>query len=171
MLLDDSLKEALNPWMDPDFLRCPIPIRRYTFSDSTDASLDAYIEVLLPHSVRSLWPLGWVGMSMYWKELKAVVYLSLISFQDQLKGHCSESFLTALACIRKEGSLASESLWDLSKDLLLFAQSKDISLYPVHLRRRLKVLADKALRVGVISTEWSLDLGSFERICEVWEFL
>ena len=87
MLLDDSLKEALNPWMDPDFLRCPIPIRRYTFSDSTDASLDAYIEVLLPHSVRSLWPLGWVGMSMYWKELKAV-HLSLIRFQDQLKGHC-----------------------------------------------------------------------------------
>ena len=58
VLLDDSLKEALNPWMDPDFLRCPIPIRRYTFSDSTDASLDAYIEVLLPHSVRSLWPLA-----------------------------------------------------------------------------------------------------------------
>ena len=85
---------------------------------------------------------------MYWKVLN-VVHLSLISFQDQLKGHCSESFLTALACIRKEGSLASESLWDLSKNLLLFAQSKDISLYPVHLRR-LNVLADKASRVGLM---------------------
>ena len=31
--------------------------------------------------------MGWVGMSMYWKELKAV-HLSLIRFQDQLKGHC-----------------------------------------------------------------------------------
>ena len=140
------------------------------FNDSTDASLEAYIGVLLPHSVRSPRPPEWEGSSMFWKVLN-VVHLSLISFQDQLKGHCSESFLTALACIRKEGSLASESLWDLSKNLLLFAQSKDISLYPVHLRRRLKVLADKALRVGLISTEWSLDLGSFERICEVWEFL
>ena len=133
------------------------------FNDSTDASLDAYIGVLLPHSVRSPRPLEWEGSSMYWKVLN-VVHLSLISFQDQLKGHCSESFLTALACIRKEGSLASEALWDLAKDLLLFAQSKDISLYPVHMRRRLNVLADKASRDGPISMEWSLDRDSFKRI-------
>ena len=112
----------------------------------------------------------WVNMSMNWKELKAV-HLSLIKFQDQLKGHCvrvlSDS-MTALACLRKEGSLASTALWDLSKDLLLFAQSRDISLYPVHLRGRLNVLADKASRNNLISTEWSLDRSSFERICQVW---
>ena len=172
VLLDDSLREALIPWMDPDFLRCPIPIRRHPFSKTlmTDASLDAWSGILLPHSVRGPWPPEWEGMSMNWKELKAV-HLSLIRFQNQLKGHCvrilSDS-TTALACIRKEGSLASEALWDLAKDLLLFAQSKDISLYPVHLRGRLNVLADKASRDGLISTEWSLDRGSFKRICEVW---
>ena len=112
--LDSSLKKALLPWMNLSFLRRPIPIRRPSFSKTlmTDASLDGWSGVMFPHSVRGPWPSEWTHRSMNWKELKAV-HLSLIKFQHLLQGHgirVLTDSTTTLACIKKEGSLASQAL-------------------------------------------------------------
>ena len=92
---------------------------------------------------------------MNWKELKAV-HLSLIFFQEELEGSrvkvLSDS-MTALSCVRKEGSLASVALGDLTEEICLFLDETDISILPIHLKGKINVLADQGSRRGPISIE------------------
>ena len=73
--------------------------------------------------------------------------------------------MTALACIRHQGSVHSGDLYFLSKEILEFCQAQGISLVPVHLSGILNVLADQGSRQGPIVTEWSLDRYTFLQIC------
>ena len=164
-----ELREALVPWADPDFLSTPIPMKPRAFNMTlmTDASEDAWGGILQPQKATAAWPIEWQGMSMNWKELKAI-HMSIQVFQERLRGQCVRVLsdnMTALACLRREGSLASEALWFLSMELLTFAQEQEISLVPVHLKGKLNVLADQASRNRLISTEWRLDPHSFRRCC------
>ena len=71
------------------------------------------------------------------------------SFPRRRRGQCVRILLdnmTALACLRREGSLASEALLSLSMELLTYAQEREISLVPVQLKGKLNVLADLASR-------------------------
>ena len=105
---------------------------------------------------------------MNWKELKAV-HLSLMLFQEELEGSrvrvLSDS-MTALSCLRKEGSLVSTALGDLTEEICLFLEESDISILPIHLKGKINVLADQGSRRGPIPTEWSLDDNSFLWCCQ-----
>ena len=116
--------------------------------------------------MRGVWDTAQRAMSINWLELKAI-HLSLIHFMPLLKGRCVSlraDNSTALACIRRQGSLASPALWDLSREILTLAWSRNVRLVPRHLRGVLNVLADKASRKSPVSTEWSLDQESFEAL-------
>ena len=96
----------------------------------------------------------WQGMSINWKELKAI-HMSILVFQKWQRGQCvriRSDNMTALACLRREGSLASEALLSLSMELP-YAQEQEISLVPVQLKGKLNGLADLASRNRLISTE------------------
>ena len=167
---DALLREALHPWAVRSFLESSVPIQLGCPSRvlMTDASLDGWGGVLLPHQVRGSWDSFQRQQSINWLELKAI-HLSLLHFLPLLEGRCvslRSDNMTALACIRKQGSLISPELWSLSREVLELALQSGIRLVPQHLRGVLNVLADKASRETPISTEWSLDGPSFQSLCD-----
>ena len=150
-----ELREALVPWADPDFLSTPIPMKQKAFNITlmTDASEDAWGGILQPQKATAAWPMEWQGMSMNWKELKAI-HMSILVFQERRRGQCVRILsdnMTALAYLKREGSLASEALLSHSMELLTYAQEQEISLVPVQLKGKLNVLADLASRSRLIS--------------------
>ena len=170
--LDVDFGVLLAPWTRRAFLsqsmtmRLPAP----TVDIMTDASLDGWSGLLLPHRKEGSWGLESLGMSMNWMELKAI-HLTILFFADHLRGRSVRVLsdnTTALACLRRQGSLASEHLLDLSGQILERCRSLRVCLAPVHIRGVLNVLADKGSRDTAISTEWSLDPRSFWWICDLW---
>ena len=175
--LDGDLREALSPWMDLEFLESSVPIQQPSpqLRLMTDASGDGWGGVLqLPSGVcleeSGVWPEELLVHSMNWLELKAIL-CSIQAFLPHLRGKCIgllSDNRTALSCLKRLGSLASLSLWSLSRDIFLLCRSQKISLSPSHLKGVLNVLADKASRRTPIVTEWSLDDQSFQALCLEW---
>ena len=167
---DLELREALRPWADRAFLESSVPMQQGCPSRvlMTDASMWGWGGVVAPHQVCGSWDRVQRTRSINWLELKAI-HLSLLHFRPLLEGKCVSlraDNTTALACIRKQGSLISPELWDLSREILILAWQSNIRLVPQHLRGVLNVLADKASRESPVSTEWSLDQLTFESLCE-----
>ena len=167
--LNQDLRKVLRIWLREDFLqsRVPMHIPSPSLELMVDASLYGWCGLLLPRQVHEEWPVSLYQESMNWKELQAI-YLTVIHFLPQLGGKAVRVWTdnwTALACIRRQGSLHSPKLWNLTKELLEFCVLHQITLVPSHLQGILNVLADKGSRQGPISTEWSLDPDSFHEIC------
>ena len=124
LVVDEEFREAFLPWAREEFLRTPISFvnARATKELMTDASEDGWAGVLLPNILWGDWPQEWKNQSMNWNELKAV-HLALTLFHEELEGSCvmvlSDS-MTALSCLRKEGSLASVALGNLTEEICLF---------------------------------------------------
>ena len=170
VVTDAGLRGALRPWANRSFLESSVPVQQGCPSRvlMTDASLEGWGGVLLPHQVQGRWNARQKNQSINWLELKAI-HLSLLHFLPLLEGRCvslRSDNVTALSCIRKQGSLVSPELWSLSREVLVLALQSGIRLVPQHLRGVLNVLADKASRDGPISTEWSLDILSFQTLCD-----
>ena len=169
VFLDQDLKEALSPWLNLEFLEQPVPmnVSDPTVDIMTDASDYGWSGVTLPYIVEGHWTQEECILPICWRELKAILE-TIYHFADLLRGKSvrvlSDS-MTALACIRHQGSVHSGDLYLLSKEILEFCQAQDISLVPVHLRGVLNVLADQGSRLGPIVTEWSLDRYTFLQIC------
>ena len=174
MELAEDLRLALLPWSNPTFLKASIPIQIPITSLTlmTDASEKGWSGVLQPLLVEGSWSKLQLQNSMNWLELKAI-HLSLQAFFPQIRGCCislRSDNQTILSCIKKQGSLASQELWSLSREILEFCLEHEIFLSPRHIRGVLNVLADKGSRRVPISTEWSLDNQSFLEFCEEWGF-
>ena len=136
----------------------------------TDASLFGWSGVLLPYRVEGEWPQSLWYHSMNWKELQAIL-LTVLHFLPRLKGRVVKVWsdnMTALACIRRQGSAHSPALLELASSLLILCHRHNITLIPSHIQGVHNVLADSGSRRGPISTEWSLDPHSFEEICSLW---
>ena len=106
---------------------------------------------------------------MNWKELRAI-FLTLSYFADQLQGKTVRVLsdnTTAIACLRRQGSLVCPFLWNLTRDILELCQVRGITLVPVHLRGVLNVLADGLSRSTPLSSEWCLDRPTFVWICQL----
>ena len=164
VVIDDAFREALLPWADRAFLEASVPIK--VGPPSLVLMTDA---VVPPFQARGSWTSELKTMSINWLELKAV-HLGLRHFLPLLKGHSVSlraDNMTALSCVRKQGSLASPALWSLSREILLLAWRSDVHLIPQHLKGVLNVLADKASRDAPVSTEWSLDDDSFQVLCDL----
>ena len=169
--LDDAFREALLPWSDRAFLESSVPVLQDSPSRvlMTDASRWGWGGVVPPHQVQGVWDEGLKDRSMNWLELKAI-HLALLHFLPLLEGRCvslRSDNMTALSCVRRQGSLVSPSLWSLSREILVLAWQSGVRLVPQHLRGALNVLADKASRESPISTEWALDDLSFQQLCDL----
>ena len=95
----------------------------------------------------------------------------MIHFLPRLKGKAVKVWsdnMTALACIRRQGSAHSPALLELASSLLILCHRHNITLIPSHIQGVLNVLADAGSRRGPIATEWSLDPHSFKEICHLW---
>ena len=168
VLLDETVREFLQPWIHRKFLTCPVPMRapRPTLTLMTDASLDGWCGILLPRKVLGLWPASVRNLSMNWKELKAI-HLALLELQHHLRGKSIQLLsdnTTAIACLKRQGSVRHAHLHTLAAEILILCRDWSISLHPVHLRGVLNVLADQGSRIHPIVTEWTLDKATFNWI-------
>ena len=114
VLVDEGLREALRPWANKFFLHSKVPIRprQPSLSLMTDASDKGWAGILLPYQVVGEWTLSQQRNSINWKELKAI-HFSLQHFLPLLKGKCISiraDNRSALSCIRRQGTLASDLL-------------------------------------------------------------
>ena len=138
-------------------MRTPMSFSTPTLQLMTDSSLLGWGGVLLPDSISGVWSKNQRRMSINWLELKAI-QLSLIYFLPQIKGRLLMILTdntTAVACIRRQGTLRSDPLMQLSKKILEFCFDHKITLVAKHLPGRLNVLADSRSRQTPIDTEWS----------------
>ena len=90
--------------------------------------------------------------------------MSLERFLPRLQGRdvlVMTDNTTAVSCLRRQGSLRSEPLMSLTREILEFCFNHSIRIVTKHLPGRLNVLADQASRVEPVSTEWSLDDSTF----------
>ena len=162
---DSQFLDLLSIWEDKVFLssRVPMHIPDPQLEIMTDASGHGWSGIFLPDTVWGKWEPWQQPMHSNWKELKAI-HLTLMHFFPSLINKVVLLFSdnsTALACLRKQGSLHSASLHWLTEDILEFCAQYSITLIPRHLQGALNVLADRGSRKGPISTEWSLDDSSF----------
>ncbi|CAL4170226.1 unnamed protein product, partial [Meganyctiphanes norvegica] len=167
---DGQLRTALLHWSDRRHLTVPVPMNiedPVTFI-MTDASLTGWCGIFQDQTISGGWNRQDLVHSMNWMELSAI-HRTVQFFHRQLAGLCVRVFsdnTTALACIRRQGSLASPALLHLAYQLLSLCQCHRITLVPSHLKGVLNVLADQGSRKGTISTEWSLDPESFWWVCK-----
>ena len=166
--IDGKFRSLLAIWQNQDFLRSPVPMHISLPSKEimTDASLTGWCGVLLPHRVWDLWPRHCSHHQINWLELKAI-QLTLWHFRRKVKGHtvllwCDN--MTAISCIRNQGTLYSDPLLSLTTEILELCSRLSISLVPRHLKGVLNVLADQGSRDHPIDTEWSLDSSTFQRV-------
>ena len=164
--LDNDFRSALQIWGDPSFLGSPVPmsVPPPDIQLMTDASRSGWSGAILPDRVVGLWPPDYNSLSTNWLELKAI-FLSLVHFLPRLQGSSvllMTDNTTAVSCIRRQGSLRSDSLMALTKEILEFCHSHSIVLVPKHLCGRLNVFADQGSRPDPISTEWALDKETFQ---------
>ena len=167
--VDQDLRSALAPWLDEDLIRTAVPMKIPCPAAEimTDASDLGWCGILLPHEVKGTWTQEEVAFSINWKELKAV-HLTLVYFAEELQGQTVRVLsdnMSALACIRRQGTLACPRLLDLTSLILRHCQIWAITPVPVHLKGVLNVLADRGSRLGPIATEWTIDFTTFMMLC------
>ena len=85
-----ELREALVPWADPDFLLTPISMKPRAFNITLmiEVSEDAWRGILQPQKATAAWPIEWQGMSMNWREQKAI-HMFILVFQEGGEGNVS----------------------------------------------------------------------------------
>lgn len=100
------------------------------------------------------------------------VFRALVAFRSSLAGQVVRVMIdntTAVACLRRFGSIRSAELNRLSWQVLDLASDMGCSLHPVFLPGSRNVTADGLSRRGQTrDTEWALDPRVFRQICARW---
>ena len=168
---NQEFRNYLKIWENQDFLRSSVPMHldMPSMTMMTDASQTGWCGVILPHRVWGIWPPSVTNHSMNWKELKTI-QLTLTHFSNLVEGEtilvCSDNN-TAVACLKNQGTLYSNSLLVLTREILEFCSSLEIQLIPKHLKGVLNVLADQGSRDYPIDTEWRIDRNTFLWACRL----
>ena len=106
-----------------------------------------------------------------WLEMQAVV-LALQHWTEDVENKSVQVLTdnsTVVAYIRKEGGTVSPELTALTRELLLWCESHNVSLSVRHIPGRLNVLADALSRKDqILHTEWSLNPKVFQTITAMW---
>lgn len=168
--LSPEFRVLLAHWTSRTYLSSAVPMHLPAPSREimTDASRQGWGGILLPHSVSGRWSAEDGKNSINWLELKAIL-LTIEHFAGDLQGRTVRVLAdnsTALSCLRRQGSLRSDPLMELTSRVLERCHQLHISLIPVHLEGILNVLADQESRLKPISTEWALDRQTFLWVVE-----
>ncbi|XP_064088647.1 uncharacterized protein LOC135203010 [Macrobrachium nipponense] len=169
----DKIKQDLRWWLDPKKLGQGVSLHiksplRALFADVSDSGWGA---TLGSEEVSGTWEGAQVSWHINQKELKAI-HLALLHFQKQISGliiQVNSDNTTALAYIRKQGGTHSFSLYETARELLLWAQEKEISLLMRFIQGERNVQADLLSRKNqVLPTEWTLNPQVFEQLWGLW---
>nr|KAG5707751.1 hypothetical protein BaRGS_003326 [Batillaria attramentaria] len=171
-----DLLSEFNPWTDPLWLASGVPLTSPppSLSLCTDASQEGWGAHLLPNFevTHGLWSPEEKLAHINVLELRAVWlalqhWCPLVSKQPVL---VLTDNSTVVAYIRKQGGTRSTQLCELTRDLLLWCESQDVTLSARHIPGRLNVIADSLSRHGqILHTEWTLNDATFNTICQTWD--
>ena len=171
-----SLRVALWPWTNAQWLRVSVPLRRPspTLTVATDASLVGWGAHMGDQLLSGLWSPQEAQFHISVLEIRAV-HRALQSLQDQVQGQSIRVMtdsVSAVAYIRREGGTKSLQLYQEAKELLLWCRENRVHVIPHFLPGHLNVLADLQSRPHqVISTEWTLQQAVFQRLLSHFPFM
>ena len=75
---------------------------------------------------------------------------------------------TAVAYIKNMGGTHSRPCNDITREIMLWCKSRDLTLVIAHLPGKLNIEADRASRVFNDDTEWCLDVDEFNQLVNLW---
>ena len=139
----------------------------------SDASIEGWGATLEKKKISGLWSAEEKSHHINVLELKAVK-LALLKTQNLVAGKTVAVMmdnLTALSYIRKQGGLQSKTLLSVARDLLMWTESKNITLKPAFVPGDLNVIADSLSRSGqILKKEWILHQEVCQKIWDLWGY-
>ncbi|KAJ8964280.1 hypothetical protein NQ314_005014 [Rhamnusium bicolor] len=141
--------------------------RNFVLEIFSDASLTAWGGFCNNRATHGFWHLKDIGRHINYLELLAA-FNELRSFAS---GFCNCSILlrldniTAIACINRMGSVRFKSLNDITRQIWLWCESKNIFVVPSYINTKQNIQADRESRNLSIETEYELSDSAFHEIC------
>ena len=170
---NNQISQDLTWWLDDGNLRRGVPLSRPPpeMLLFTDASLEGWGAHLQELTASGKWSPAEKGLHINLLEMKAVL-MALHAFQDRLMNHSvglMSDNTTVVAYVNKQGGTVSSSLFLLTRQVLLWAESHSVSLSARYIPGERNVVADQLSRRGqVIGTEWSLHPLTAKELFRVW---
>ena len=164
-----SLRVALLPWTDGQWLSASVPLRTPlpSLTVATDASLVGWGAHMEDQLLSGRWSPQEARLHISVLEIRAV-HRALESLQDQVGGRSIRVMtdsVSAAAYIRREGGTKSLQLFREARELLLWCHEHRVQVTPHFLPGHLNVLADLQSRPHqVLATEWTLHTAVFKRL-------
>ena len=138
----------------------------------TDASHSGWGAHLLDQTVSRAWMGPDIGRHINWLELKAA-FLALQHFLPAVRGRVIELMTdntTVIGQLRNQGGTHSLPLTNLTRELLEWADTQDLTIVPRHIPGKANILADQLSRRGqAIETEWSIHPLVVEALWRLWD--
>lgn len=156
-----QIARDLDWWTDDRNLRQGVPLEASPpeMLLFTDASLEGWGAHLHELTASGRWSPQEAKLHINLLEMKAVL-MALHAFQDRLLGHTvglMSDNTTVVAYVNKQGGTVSSSLFLLTREVLMWAETHSVSLVARYIPGSRNVVADQLSRRGqVIGTEWSL---------------
>ena len=164
-----SLRIALWPWTDCQWLSASVPLRTPlpSLTVATDASLVGWGAHMDDQLLSGRWSPLEAKLHISVLEIRAV-HRALEGLQDQVWGksiRVMTDSVSAAAYIRREGGTKSLQLFREARELLMWCHEHRVKVTPHFLPGHLNVLADLQSRPHqVLSTEWTLQAAVFHRL-------
>lgn len=171
LMISDHLRRALLWWTRPMNLSLSSPWRPphpslIVWSDASDKAWGLVSS--LGHKAQGLWNHSDSLLHITAKELKAVLFLM---DQPWIAGHTSvilrTDCISAMACIKRQGSTRSPVLQEISAKILVRAMSMNLSITAQHIIGATNVTADLLSRTDTVATEWTISVQEFRRL-QLW---
>ena len=138
----------------------------------TDSSNSGWGGTLNNQNISGKWPQEMLNQHINYKELKAT-WETMIHFQDQLTNHSVliATDNTSTSCyLNKLGGTRSPQLMQLTVQILLWCQERNIQIRARHIPGHLNVISDQLSRRNqIVSTEWSIQQSVITAISKIWE--
>ena len=175
--LNGKVRAALEWWMDISHLTKGQPLGLFSpdLAIYTDASMTSWGAHTDNASVNMTFSGVWSQEEKN-RSINQLELLSVIRTVQELPPECSGMRIliasdntSTVAYINKLGGTRSIPMWELTLQLFLLAQSRNITLRARHIPGRLNRLADMLSRSGqVVNTEWILNRKIFLSVIELW---
>ena len=172
--ITDHCKQALGWWLDFNNVMTGVPWTHppphlTIYTDSSDRGWGGHME---DHKISGTWNRQVQKEHINVKEMRAV-WKSLQHFKPQI---INKSILIAtdntsvVSYLNRLGGTKSQSLLNLTVEILLWCQTNNILIRARHIPGRFNVISDQLSRLNqVISTEWSIHHNVIDRISQIWE--
>ncbi|XP_030765624.1 uncharacterized protein LOC115889704 isoform X1 [Sitophilus oryzae] len=170
LLISNSMKSELNWWYNTLSQNIGRPIvvdTDFALEMYTDASLTGWGARCLNEVTHGFWNVD--------DSKKHINYLELLAVFNALRSFASDYFncsillrvdnVTAIACINRMGSVKFRSLNNITRQIWLWCENRNIFIVASYINTKENIHADRESRSTLINTEYELSISAFQEIC------